>query len=81
MNICTRNKENTRSNYLVNHTRSLGPYPTTNLKNRHGLVLKVVVYLEAFESNITSNMGLTHYQTTNFRLFQTERVCRRQFEI
>ena len=24
---------------------------------------------------------LTHYQTTNFRLFQTERVCRLQFEI
>ena len=24
---------------------------------------------------------LTHYQTTNFRLFQTERVCRRQIEI
>ena len=24
---------------------------------------------------------LTHYQTTNFRLFQTERVCRRQFEV
>ena len=22
---------------------------------------------------------LTHYQTTNFRRFQTERVCRRQF--
>ena len=22
---------------------------------------------------------LTHYQTTNFRFFQTERVCRRQF--
>ena len=22
---------------------------------------------------------LTHYQTTNFRLFQTERVCRGQF--
>ena len=26
-------------------------------------------------------MSLTHYQTTNFRLFQTERVCRRQFQI
>ena len=26
-------------------------------------------------------MLLTHYQTTNFRLFQTERVCRRQFQI
>ena len=24
---------------------------------------------------------LTHYRTTNFRLFQTERVCRRQFQI
>ena len=24
---------------------------------------------------------LTHYQMTNFRLFQTERVCRRQFQI
>ena len=24
---------------------------------------------------------LTHYQTTNCRLFQTERVCRRQFQI
>ena len=24
---------------------------------------------------------LTHYQTTNFRLFQTEGVCRRQFQI
>ena len=25
--------------------------------------------------------GLTHYQTTNFRLFQTKRVCRQQFQI
>ena len=24
---------------------------------------------------------LTHYQTTNFRLFQTKRVCRRQFQL
>ena len=24
---------------------------------------------------------LTHYQMTNFRLFQTETVCRRQFQI
>ena len=29
---------------------------------------------------IKSFFGLTHYQTTNFRLFQTERVCRRQFQ-
>ena len=25
--------------------------------------------------------GLTHYQTTNFRLFRTKKVCRRQFHI
>ena len=25
--------------------------------------------------------NLTHYQTTDFRLFQTERVCRQQFQI
>ena len=24
---------------------------------------------------------LTHYETANFRFFQTERVCRRQFQI
>ena len=24
---------------------------------------------------------LTHYQTTNIRLFQNERLCRRQFKI
>ena len=24
---------------------------------------------------------INHYQTTNIRLFQTERVCRRQFQI
>ena len=26
-------------------------------------------------------LSLTHYQTTNFRLFQTERVCRWRFQI
>ena len=31
--------------------------------------------------NLSSGKGLTHYQTTNFRLFQTERVSRRQFQI
>ena len=27
------------------------------------------------------DLNLTHYQTTNFTLFQTERVCRRLFQI
>ena len=30
---------------------------------------------------LSSGNGLTHYQTTNFRLFQTKKVCRRQFHI
>ena len=28
---------------------------------------------------LVTECDLTHYQMTNFRLFQTERVCRRQF--
>ena len=39
---------------------------------------------ETFSSTLSKSFlydtGLTHYQTTNFRLFQTERVCRRQFQ-
>ena len=38
---------------------------------------------KALKKRLLSNLKkcLTHYQTTNFRLFQTERVCRRQFQI
>ena len=34
-----------------------------------------------FNFSVTFVVWLTHYQTTNFRPFQTERVCRRQFQI
>ena len=38
--------------------------------------------LKAFADNKLIEIEyLTHYQTTNFRLFQTERVCRRQIQI
>ena len=41
--------------------------------------LKITSWIQAnHELKCTS---LTHYQTTNFRLFKTERVCRRQFQI
>ena len=45
---------------------------------------EIVVYeFFQFESvyYLSFGKGLTHYQTTNFRLLQTERVCRRQFQI
>ena len=35
---------------------------------------------EAGLYNCIRNQILTHYQTTNFRLFHTKRVCRRQFK-
>ena len=43
----------------------------------------VVCKLFSLEESKICCLGnsLTHYQTTNFRLFQTERVCRRQFQI
>ena len=34
-----------------------------------------------YTSHVLLKRGLTLSQTTNFRLFQTERVCRRQFQI
>ena len=40
--------------------------------------------LGAFDLCHTQNClfpSLTHYQMTNFRLFQNERLCRRQFQI
>ena len=40
--------------------------PTDNILNR----FRIPVY----------GKELTHYQVTNFRLFQTERVCRPQFQ-
>ena len=40
-------------------------------------------YISILHQNaaLCGNGILTHYQTTNFRLVQTERVCRRQFQI
>ena len=47
---------------------------------------RIQVFIKVIFSIINSFFScnqtyLTHYQTTNFRLFQTERVCRRQFRI
>ena len=33
-------------------------------------------YYKEFKSMLETETYLTHYQTTNFRLFQTKRVCR-----
>ena len=53
------------------------------VKNR-GLIqarTKTSMIYRDWDSERYINAVLTHYQKTNFRLFQTERVCRRQFQI
>ena len=39
-----------------------------------------IVVCKRVKSSLRWKLCLTHYQTTNFKLFQTERVCRRQFQ-
>ena len=62
---------------------------TTVVLNYPGIEMRPCkMYITLFTIKAMANkyfqgaqMMLTHYQTTNFRLFQTERVCRRQFQI
>ena len=48
---------------------TLVPQPSTG-NSRHIWIYELLPWYE-----------ITHYQTTNFRIFQTERVCRRHFQI
>ena len=43
--------------------------------------IHIVIFCNQAINKMYQSKRLTHYQTTNFRLFQTERVCRRQFQI
>ena len=54
-------------------------FVTSNFSFSH-CVFKTLV-LQTRKNQGLFGIGLTHYQTTNFRLFQTERVCRQQFQI
>ena len=38
------------------------------------------LFIRAVKKSGLCGKGLTHFQTTNFRLFQIERVCRQQFD-
>ena len=54
--------------------------------NQNFSVTSILLSANPFNLDQSKNLwytskGLTHYQTTNFRLFQTERVCRREFQI
>ena len=57
----------------------------TSMENENMYLFSICFLAHIFSlvKNQTSSREpyLTHYQMTNFRLFQTERVCRRQFQI
>ena len=57
----------------------LGDDPTLFLNVMDTRVLVAALYLGIITKSVY--YGLTHYQTTNFRLFQTKKVCRRQNQI
>ena len=41
---------------------------------------KILSFGKELSASLPEHISFTHYQTTNFRLFQTERVCRQQFQ-
>ena len=42
---------------------------------------KILSSGNGLKARIVCSKELTHYQMTNYRLFQTERVCRQQFQV
>ena len=53
----------------------VGPLPRTKSGNEYFLTIMCT------STRVPEAIPLTLSQTMNFRLFQTERVCRRQFQI
>ena len=56
-------------------------FPANRLTFFFGNSYKFVLGIYDVFTSLLYKISLTHYQMTNFRLFQTERVCRRQFQI
>ena len=52
---------------------------TSNFSFTHSVFKSLVMQTRKYQGLF--GKGLTHYQMTNFRQFQIERVCRRQFQI
>ena len=75
-------RENAGNQHFLLSPQCFQPIPP---KNSVFLVTFILSSVNAFNldqsQNVLSGKELTLSQTTNFRLFQTERVCRRQFQI
>ena len=66
-----------KSSFLLFHYIFL---PFARKKAKFNLSLSTIIAFMQVQYHL-EDIWLTHYQTTNFRLLQTERVCRRQFQI
>ena len=62
--------------HLIN---SLQQYYNQWIKNATSQIPRFLICTTTYP--LAHYLFSTHYQTTNFRLFQTGRVCRRQFQI
>ena len=76
------NGENAGNQHFLHFPQCFYTFLRTNFKFS---VIFIVLSASAFNLEQSKNLSfgkeLTHYQMTNFRLFQTERVCRRHFQI
>ena len=82
--LCEKEKLLVTSNFSFSH--SVFKRPVLQTRENQGLFGKgltgfppVPIMVQGPISQ--TSIDLTHYQTTNFRQFQTERVCRQQFQI
>ena len=72
-----KEKKNERKKEMSIYIYTLSIY--TSVKMSHNCFDSDILLVLLKVTN--DNHPLTHYQTTNSRLFQTERVCRQQFQI
>ena len=71
----------TKANYLYNDFKDLTQMCCGKCHSVVKAKLNVSFVLVICKMLLIWSQPLTHHQTTNFRLFKTERVCRRQFQI
>ena len=79
---------NRRRYFKVHLNEKLVPYQVENIVRKGEIACynQFLLFSQCFLPLVCQNAslcgnGISHYQVTNFRLLDTERVCRRQFQI
>ena len=74
-------KQSRKVEFARYYVNPLYEMPTSKQKDDIHTNFDQTVHLSVRKHKKIIPVHLIHYQTTNFRLFQTEKVCRRQFQI